>query len=151
MTHETVGLEILSEASCFALAATARVGRIVFTDRALPAIWPVTFTIDGDSLILCAPAGSKLAATVNNTVVAFETDHFATESRTGWSVTFLGLAEPITEPAVLSRLHAGGLVPLGQLGEPRYIRILCAQATGRRIRAVNGAGGGQAAMPLSGS
>ena len=151
MTQETVGLEVLSEADCFALAATATVGRIVFTDRALPAIWPVTFTTDHGTLVLCAPAGSKLATTVNNTDVAFEADEFATESRTGWSVTFLGLAEPIDDHAVLARLRARGLAPLGQTGEPRYIRILCAQATGRRINAVHGVTGGHAALPLTGS
>lgn len=151
MTHDSVALEVLSEADCFALAATARVGRIVFTDRALPAIWPVTFTTDEETLVLCAPAGSKLAATVNNTVVAFEVDEFATDTRTGWSVTFLGLAEPVNDPVLLTRLRAHGLTPLGQTGEPRYIRILCVQATGRRIQQVGRPRQTRAALPMTGA
>lgn len=133
MTHDTAGLEVLSEAECFTLAATARMGRIVFTDRAMPAVWPVTFTTDGESMILCAPAGSKLAARINETVIAFEVDEFAYETRTGWSVTFLGIAETVTDRALIARLTALGLTPLGQEDAPHFIKMLCVQATGRRI------------------
>lgn len=149
MTQDTVGLEVLDEVECFSLAATAEVGRIVFTDRALPAIWPVTFTTDGECLILCAPAGSKLAASVHSTVVAFEVDDFAPDTRTGWSVTFLGLAEPVTDPAMLARLTALGLRPLGGATEPLFIKILCVQATGRRLHPVTAAGHARAALPIS--
>src|SRR4051812_498819 len=113
MTRDTAGLEVLSEAMCFALVAEAHVGRIVFTDRALPAVWPVTYTTEGESVVLCAPAGSKLAAVAPGTVVAFEVDDFRADSRTGWSVTFLGLAEPVTDPGLRARLAARGLIPLG--------------------------------------
>lgn len=150
MTHDTVGLEVLSEAECFALAATARVGRIVFTDKALPAVWPVTFTIDRNSLILCAPARSKVAMTMRNTVVAFEVDEFASETRTGWSVTFLGLAEPITDPRQITELGALGLTPLGPEADPLFIKVLCVQATGRRIQPVT-AGQIRTALPLRGA
>ncbi|RSM85132.1 hypothetical protein DMH04_17640 [Kibdelosporangium aridum] len=45
------GLEVLNEAECLHLLASASVGRIVFSDRALPAVLPMDIeTITGRRL-----------------------------------------------------------------------------------------------------
>ncbi len=54
-------LEILGRAECVALLRSAPVGRVVYTDQALPAIQPVTFVLDGDEAVVVrtAPARSS--------------------------------------------------------------------------------------------
>ncbi|MEV0831043.1 pyridoxamine 5'-phosphate oxidase family protein [Nonomuraea rubra] len=63
-----------------------------FTDRALPAVQPVAFHLDGERIVIRTGIGSKLAAATRNAVVAFEADEFDPEERTGWSVTVIGHA-----------------------------------------------------------
>ncbi|MFD0854208.1 pyridoxamine 5'-phosphate oxidase family protein, partial [Actinomadura adrarensis] len=70
------GLEILGPEECLTMLATTPLGRIVFTDRALPAVQPVNYTLaDGDVVIRTSPS-SRLAAAASDTVVAFEIDDF---------------------------------------------------------------------------
>ena len=37
----------------------AAVGRVVFTDRALPAVLPVTYIVDGDTIVIRTARGSR--------------------------------------------------------------------------------------------
>ena len=47
MRLDAHGLEILDREDCLGLLASVPLGRVVFTDRALPAIQPVNFVLDG--------------------------------------------------------------------------------------------------------
>ncbi|GAA4509654.1 hypothetical protein GCM10023191_071090 [Actinoallomurus oryzae] len=90
--YDAEGLTILTERECRELLASVPIGRIVYTDRALPAVQPVNFVMcDGEVMIL-TPADSKLATATQNTVVAFEIDHFNHEATAGWSVVIIGHA-----------------------------------------------------------
>jgi uncharacterized protein len=128
-------LESLSPQECISLAATMPIGRIVFTDRALPAVQPVNFLIDDGSVIIRTTEGSKLAAATRNAVVAFEIDEFDRRSQAGWSVTLVGRAQSVRDPAESARL---ALLPL-QTWAPglrdRFIRIRPDHITGRRLPA----------------
>ena len=46
------GPEVPIERDCFALLARAPIGRVVYSDRALPVIVPVNYTLDGNKLNL---------------------------------------------------------------------------------------------------
>ncbi|MEV4399798.1 pyridoxamine 5'-phosphate oxidase family protein [Nonomuraea sp. NPDC049607] len=76
MRLDSSGLQVLSEEECFLLLSSVPIGRIVFTDRALPAVQPVNFCLDGRSIVIRAVTGSKLAAATRRAVVAFEADDF---------------------------------------------------------------------------
>nr|BFE79301.1 hypothetical protein GCM10020093_019020 [Planobispora longispora] len=76
MKADSTGLRVLSRAECLELLASVPIGRIVFTDRALPAIQPVNYVLDGNRLVIRATAGSKLALAVRDTIVALEADAF---------------------------------------------------------------------------
>jgi Predicted flavin-nucleotide-binding protein len=104
MTFDTHGREVLDRRQCLNLLASVPLGRIVFTDRALPAIQPVNFVLDGDNVILRTSLGSAFPATADDTVVAFEADDFDTIHRTGWSVTVVGHAHIVHDPTEASRL-----------------------------------------------
>jgi nitroimidazol reductase NimA-like FMN-containing flavoprotein (pyridoxamine 5'-phosphate oxidase superfamily) len=72
--HTESGVHVLSRDECLSLLASMPVGRLVFTDRALPAIVPVNFVLSGGHIVLRTGATSSLAAAVRGSVVAFEVD-----------------------------------------------------------------------------
>jgi hypothetical protein len=77
------GLELLSDEQCWRLLSSGEVGRVAITMHALPAIFPVNYTvIDGTIVFLTSP-GSKLAAAIRQAVVAFEVDDYERTDRTG--------------------------------------------------------------------
>jgi nitroimidazol reductase NimA-like FMN-containing flavoprotein (pyridoxamine 5'-phosphate oxidase superfamily) len=128
------GLEKLDRASCYALLRTVPIGRIVFTESALPAIQPVNFVLDGEDVIIRTSSGSKLAAATRSAVVAFEADDYADATMTGWSVVIVGRSEVITVGAEHRRLDALGLTPWALGRRPHYIRVRPEIVRGRRLR-----------------
>ncbi|MBA9002764.1 pyridoxamine 5'-phosphate oxidase family protein [Thermomonospora cellulosilytica] len=134
MPFDTGGLEILEHTECLSLLARAPLGRIVFTDRALPAVLPVNFALDGEDVIIRTGAGSKLAAAARNAIVAFEADDYDPATRTGWSVVLVGTARVVTNPAELARLRTLPLEPWAPGPHDDFIRIRAGLLPGRRIR-----------------
>jgi nitroimidazol reductase NimA-like FMN-containing flavoprotein (pyridoxamine 5'-phosphate oxidase superfamily) len=131
--YDSEGLKILTEQECHDLLGQAPLGRIVFTDRALPAIQPVTFVMTDGEVVILTSAGSKLAAAARNAVVAFEIDHFDQNLTTGWSVVVIGHARVITTTTELEKLHTIPLTPWTP-GEPvHYIAITPELLSGRSL------------------
>jgi len=83
-------LAALDRDECLALLATARLGRIVFTDRALPAVRPVRFDVRGDTVRLHPVRGDEPIGAAKDAVLAFEVDSFSSDLSTGWFVVVLG-------------------------------------------------------------
>lgn len=63
-------LTVLSREQCIAL--TVPIGRLIYTVRALPAVAPVNFILDGRDIVLRVGCGSSLAAAIRGSIVAFE-------------------------------------------------------------------------------
>ena len=61
-------------AECWRLLATVPIGRMVFTESALPAVHPVNFAVADTALIIRTGPGAKLDAAMRGDVVAFEAD-----------------------------------------------------------------------------
>ncbi|MEV1249434.1 pyridoxamine 5'-phosphate oxidase family protein [Nonomuraea sp. NPDC049750] len=133
MELDSSGLQVLSREECFNLLSFAPIGRIVFTDRALPAVQPVNFYLDGQSIVIRTAIGSKLAAATRRAVVAFEADKFDPELRTGWSVTAVGQARAVTDPIEIDRLAALPLTTWAPGSRDHYIVVEAEQISGRRI------------------
>ncbi|WP_067793614.1 pyridoxamine 5'-phosphate oxidase family protein [Actinomadura formosensis] len=137
---EPVGedLEILGREECAALLRSAPVGRVVYTDQALPAIQPVTFVLDGDpdgdgAVIIRTAPGSKFDAALRGAIVAFEVDAFDSAARTGWSVTVIGQARAVTNPAEIERMARLPLRPWAPGARNNFIRVPLWRVSGRRI------------------
>ncbi|NUW34741.1 pyridoxamine 5'-phosphate oxidase family protein [Nonomuraea sp. SMC257] len=135
MLLDSSGLQVLSDEECFALLSAAPIGRIVFTDRALPAVQPVNFCLDGRTIVIRTSIGSKLAAATRRAVVAFEADEFDRELRIGWSVTAVGQAREVTDPGELHRLAALPLTTWAPGRRDHYIAVAAEHISGRRITA----------------
>ena len=128
-------LEILEREQCLDLLHSARVGRLIFTEHALPAVQPVNFQLWHGDIVIRVASGTKLAAAVGNLVVAFETDELDPDLRTGWSVTGVGHAQLITDVADLVELSGLFLQPWDDGRRDYFLRIRIEKVTGRRLRA----------------
>jgi nitroimidazol reductase NimA-like FMN-containing flavoprotein (pyridoxamine 5'-phosphate oxidase superfamily) len=127
-------LHVLDREHCLALMRSVPVGRVVYTDQALPAIVPVNFALDeNNDVIIRTGPGSKMAAAVRGAVVAFETDDFDMNARTGWSVTIIGAAQPVRTPQEIARLARLRLRPWAPAAGDSFIRISSDHIFGRTI------------------
>jgi uncharacterized protein len=131
-TYEN-GMEILDDAESRRLLASAPIGRIVFTDRALPAVQPVNFLVHDGAVIFRTGEGSKLAVAARNAVVAFEADDIDREYQRGWSVVVVGHAREVTDPLLRQQLGELPLRPWASGSRDHFIRIPIEMISGRRI------------------
>lgn len=127
------GLEVLSRRECLRLLAQSRVGRVVVTDRALPAAFPVNFALLDEDVVFQTTTGSKLEAAEGEEVMAFEADEIDPVLHGGWSVLVQGLASVISDPDELDRARALHLEPWAPGGKFQFVRIRAELVSGRRL------------------
>jgi hypothetical protein len=91
----------LAREEALRLLATVPLGRVVFTDRALPAIRPVNHIVDGRDIIFRTSSSAAITTAVDGigTIVAFEADAIDSARRAGWSVVVVGGARLLTGTA----------------------------------------------------
>lgn len=133
-----VQLMELNRSECLALLATAVIGRIVFTEHALPAAQPVNFFLDGEEVIFRTRGGGQLAAALNHTVVAFQADNIDPATDTGWSVCGVGEAYEIVDPARLTELAATAPPAWAPGPMTHHICIPLQRLTGRQLVLADG-------------
>jgi nitroimidazol reductase NimA-like FMN-containing flavoprotein (pyridoxamine 5'-phosphate oxidase superfamily) len=98
------GLRELSREESLRLLGSVSLGRVVFTDRALPAIRPVNHLLDHGRIIIRSHAGAAIvSAAERGVVVAYEADTIDPDSRVGWSVVVTGVAKPVRDQAAVER------------------------------------------------
>lgn len=135
MLQTPASTHVLTRDESLALLPTVPVGRLVFTERALPAVVPVNFLVDRGGIVLRTGATSSLATAVRGSVVAFEVDQIDPVARQGWSVVVTGRASEVRDALDLDRLSELPLLPWvgGQLDH--FIVIAIELVDGRRIGA----------------
>jgi hypothetical protein len=101
MTDEPRRMEDLDPWESMRLLGSVPLGRIVFTARALPAIHPARHIVDDHHVILRADSGVTIMSAVESagTVVAYQADAIDVADYLGWSVTVVGVAHQVTDPA----------------------------------------------------
>lgn len=127
---ELPGSGVLGRLECLRLLAQTSVGRIVYTSGSLPAVRPVTYVLDGESIVIRTTEESTLA---RSQVVAFEIDSIDRDAEAGWSVIVTGRARPVTDPAQQRRLAELSVQTWGPAAADTYVRIGCEVVTGRRV------------------
>ncbi|WP_447034648.1 pyridoxamine 5'-phosphate oxidase family protein [Streptomyces sp. DSM 118878] len=135
----------LDRQECLRLLTKASVGRVVYTQQALPAILPVNFSLGTDaSVLLRTSADSDLVRAIDDAVVAFEADEFDVRARSGWSVIVTGRATVVTDPAERERISQGGPVSWMPVRDAVLVRIESEMVSGREL-------GGHAAAGVPGA
>jgi uncharacterized protein len=130
--------EELTKSECFELLSGEHLGRVAVVDEQGPIVFPVNFILDRHMVVFRTDEGTKLDAAARGSRVAFEIDGTDEAARTGWSVVVRGEAVEVTDRAELARLRKLRLSPWAPGAKTRYVRILPAKLTGRRIWAPGG-------------
>lgn len=127
------GMEVLGTQECRALLGLAKVGRVGVCIGAIPAVLPVNFALDGDSVVFRTGEGTTLKAATDRAVVAFQCDRVDEFEHSGWSVLVVGMARAVTDPGELERLRGLPLRPWAPGQKDCYVRIPFELVSGRRI------------------
>ena len=123
----------LGRQECLDLLRGCRVGRVLYTDGALPAALPVYYAMDAqDNIIFRTRPGSPLEQKAADGIVGFEADFIDDESAGGWSVLANGPARLLD---LRERESARALPLLTWPGDDRtvFIRIELSRLTGRWV------------------
>ena len=115
----------LSPAECWALLATASVGRLALSVRALPLILPVRFVVEDASVVMGLGLLGMPASSVDDAVVAFAADEIDGRTATGWMVQLQGRIR-LSPPA-------GTREGTGPSDDVRVVRLAPGRLTGNRF------------------
>lgn len=129
-------LSELSRGTCLRLLASVRLGRVVYTCQALPAIRLVHHVMDGNDIVIsCGPEAAAIvrdSAPEPGVVVAYEADAFDTDAGLGWSVIVTGMARRVSDPGNVAR-YERLLQPWAAGDGGHVIRISPELVTGYRL------------------
>jgi len=128
-------LEQLDVADCLELLGSVSLGRVVYTEKALPAIRPVNHVLDGDVVVIRSHLGGGLATAVGSArgvVVAYEADAIDPIEHVGWSVVITGVAHLVADSREAAR-YEGLLRPWVDTVMDCVIRIETHLVTGYRL------------------
>ncbi|MFI8391118.1 pyridoxamine 5'-phosphate oxidase family protein [Streptomyces sp. NPDC085540] len=97
----------LDRAEALRLLSTVSLGRIVFTQHALPAVRPVNHLVEGEYIIVRIHGGGALASLTApadvSAVVAYEADVLDPVTHLGWSVVVTGYARAVSDADEVDR------------------------------------------------
>jgi nitroimidazol reductase NimA-like FMN-containing flavoprotein (pyridoxamine 5'-phosphate oxidase superfamily) len=128
----TGDLAVLEPAECWALLRSQCVGRLAFTERALPAIRPLNYAVTGNHLML--HVGADLARRLDGQVVAFEVDDIDSTLKRGVSVVITGTLRWVRNDGEL--LRTLGLPPSwAGPGHQEAVCLTVGDLQGRRLPA----------------
>ena len=125
--------EMTTDESVALLAAQA-VGRAAICTPSGPYIVPVNYSVHEDSVVFRTAPYSVLGSYGWAGDIAFEVDHFDTDTRTGWSVVAVGRGEMVENAEDLADIRwAHEPKPWAEGTKPLYLRLQWREVTGRRI------------------
>lgn len=75
---------------CMRLLGTTAIGRLGFTEGALPVVQPVTYRLADGGVRIPAVPGSRVTSAIQDGIVVLGVDSFGTDDGDGWAVTVVG-------------------------------------------------------------
>jgi hypothetical protein len=117
----------LGRAEALHLLGSLSLGRIVFTQHALPTVRPVNHVLDDGDIVIRTHEAAALTMNTRRTegpgvVVAYEADDIDPDTHLGWSVVVTGYARLVTDRSELAR-YQGMLHPWVDQSMDQAIRI----------------------------
>jgi uncharacterized protein len=94
--HNARSVELGRE-ECLELLAAGVVGRVVYTDAALPAAHPVGYVLLGDEVMFRTEEEGRLADATRHAVVGFQADQIDGGTGAGWTVLGIGETREVTD------------------------------------------------------
>lgn len=128
------GLERLDRRECLRLLAADDIGRLAVIAGGAPAIFPVNYALDGETIVFRSDAGTKLDWGPRARA-CFEIDGFDRPRRAGWSVVAVGRLEEVSpyDSATLERVRNLAVTPWAAGEKRHWMRLVPDRITGRRV------------------
>jgi nitroimidazol reductase NimA-like FMN-containing flavoprotein (pyridoxamine 5'-phosphate oxidase superfamily) len=126
-------IDVLNADQCWVLLRTQIVGRLGIAIMNHPDIFPINYVVDHGSIVFRTDEGTKLAASLLGSAVAFETDHYDPAAGVAWSVVAKGEAVEIEGLFELFDAADLPLFPWQVAPKHRFVRIVPETLTGRRF------------------
>ena len=134
-------LRAVTRGEALSLLAGTSLGRIVFTENAMPAVRPASHLVEDGviivrshdgSAVVPVGAGERIPGAGRETVVAYQADDIDIGTRLGWSVVVTGPATLVLNPAEVER-YSVVLAPWTSAGAGQLIRVHPGIVTGYRL------------------
>ncbi|BCW79250.1 MULTISPECIES: pyridoxamine 5'-phosphate oxidase family protein [Micrococcaceae] len=99
MTDSPAGsrTELLNPDECWRYLRSSYIGRLAVINGDVPEIFPVNFSVAGETLVFRTAPGTKLRALLSGAVAALEVDGLNPYATEVWSVVAKGRPEPFDE------------------------------------------------------
>ncbi|MDP2773783.1 MAG: pyridoxamine 5'-phosphate oxidase family protein [Nocardioides sp.] len=123
----------LTPYDCWALIAEVQVGRVAWCRPEGPGVVPVNLAVLHGAVWFRTTNDSALVKECRGQRVAVEVDEVDLQTRSGWSVVVLGVAEVIDPDDAPQSLHLMEAWPAGD--RSAYVRVESLEVSGRRLLA----------------
>lgn len=139
MTYASRVLEELDEAECLRLIAPGGIGRIAYSGRYGPTVFPVNYRFYEGTIVFRTTPDSATDTDLRTGIanaeykVAFEIDDFETATREGWSVLIQGALHHVESETERAAVSGAGVDPWPGGDRELFLRIIPSRVTGRRI------------------
>lgn len=140
MTEEGQGvLAELDEAECLRLIEPGGVGRIAYTGRFGPVVFPVNYRLVEGEVVFRTVRGGPLDEDLRTGIqgaeyqVAFEVDEFDAGFKEGWSVLIQGHLHHVDAPEERAEVLKAGVEAWAGGEREAFLRVRTTRMTGRRI------------------
>jgi nitroimidazol reductase NimA-like FMN-containing flavoprotein (pyridoxamine 5'-phosphate oxidase superfamily) len=137
MKTDRLGMSILEANQCWELLRSSEVGRLAVSIGDHPDIFPVNFVVEHGNVVFRTAEGTKLAAAVLGTAVAFEVDGYDADAGEAWSVVIKGRAVEIERMQDVFDALDLPLFPWHAAPKHRFVRIEPDDVSGRRFQVVD--------------
>ena len=130
----------LEEAECLRLISPGGVGRIAYSGRFGPTVFPVNYRLHDWTIVFRTAQDSPMGEDLRTDIVhaeykvAFEIDDIDMAAREGWSVLIQGSAHHVDADDERTSMQEAGVEPWPGGKREHFIRIIPTRITGRRIR-----------------
>ena len=131
--HDAQGLIRLDEDECWAFLAAHWLGRVALVHLDQPMVFPVSYALDGRTVLFRTAPGTKLALAGAGTTVAFEVDEASKLFETGTSVVVHGTMHEVTDDAERRRLARIPLRTWAPGDRDHFVVVRPGYVSGRRI------------------
>ena len=124
----------LNSSECWEYVRQASVGRLAVVVDGRPDIFPINFAVDHGTVVFRSAKGTKLAAALADTPVAFEVDGYDDGLGFAWSVVLKGTASAFASIEDILDSEALELFPWQSGEKNHFVRISPVETSGRRFR-----------------
>lgn len=139
--YDAQGVMCLDEDECWEFLAHHWLGRVALVHIGKPIVFPVTYVLDGRSIVFRTASGTKLARAALGAHTAFEVDEASKLLETGTSVIVHGNLTEVRDRAERLRLSDLPLRTWAPGERDHFLRVEPSFVTGRRLRPVRLADG----------